>query len=114
MDGGRARPPRRDEFREAPIDFTKQAVFDAGVLLAEMLLGTHPIEGYPSSLAPPAGSPAADATPAVRAYGPEELQLPAHHDLYPDDFLALVRRMLAFDPAARPSVGEVLRFLWER
>jgi hypothetical protein len=90
------------------IDYTKQAVFDAGVLLAELLLGTHPIDGYPAAFAPPAGSPAADATPAVRAYWPEELQVLAHHDLYPDDFLALVRRMLAFDPAARPSVGEVL------
>jgi serine/threonine protein kinase len=95
------------------IDYTKQAVFDAGVLICEMMAGVHPLGDYPTSVAPALDSPEREHTPAIRPYGPEALRLPAHVDGFPDAFLAMVRRMVLFNPADRPSVGEALRFFWD-
>jgi serine/threonine protein kinase len=98
---------------DAVIDYTKQAVFDSGVLICEMMAGEHPLGDYPMSVAPHRASPDAARTPSVRPYGPEAIRIPVHHEAYPDAFLALLRRMVAFHPEDRPSVGEVLRALWD-
>jgi WD40 repeat protein len=95
------------------LDYTKQAVFDTGIVICEMMAGVHPLGAYPTSVAPLPGSPDAARTPCVRPYGPEAILVPEHHEAYPDAFLALLRRMVAFRPEERPSVGEVLRALWD-
>ena len=67
------------------------------------------------SLRPTPAGPAADCEqhPVAKPYSTGDIAIPEHHlDSYPDAFLTMVRRMLAFDPSARPSVAIVLRLLW--
>jgi serine/threonine protein kinase len=96
----------------AIIDYTKQPIFACGVLIGEMLRGRglHPLRDYGTSSSSDAAMRA--AYPNVQPYTAAAVAVPEHDPNYPDPFLRIVRRMMAFDPRERPSMGEVLRFFW--
>jgi hypothetical protein len=89
------------------VDMGGQAVFEAGVLLWEMAFRRHPIcDSYPHIL---------DVTShdsiAICAMTVDE-QAAASAAGYPvHEFSALVRGMVAMDPATRPSLTEARRQL---
>ncbi len=60
----------------ARLDFSKQAVFELGVLAYEVCTGVHPVLDYPM----------------VLEYGPEDIA--ALPEVYPPEFAALCRRMV--------------------
>lgn len=80
------------------VDYSGQAVFEVGVLLCEVLTLRHPITGYAA-----AGrhleysrSNCCEFPPSIKAQLREEG--------YSDGFLALIRSMVAYDPARRPAL----------
>lgn len=84
----------------AVVDFGGQAVFEVGVLLWEMVVGFRPVARYP----------------ADRTYSPEDVcvvspsvQALLDAEGYPEEFVELVRRMVAFDAGKRPSLGAALQ-----
>ena len=77
------------------IDLSKQAPFDCGVCIAELMTGVHPIRGY--------GEEGVGET-----YDAARLTLPSDVELssagYPELFIELLHRMLSCDAARRPDI----------
>lgn len=97
-----------DAFRADPspesiiVDYSGQAVFEVGVLLWEMAVGAHPVARYPTALTYTAED-VCEVSSGVQAQLEE--------GGYPPEFVRLVRRMVAFDAGARPSLADALRQL---
>lgn len=78
------------------VDFRGQAVFEMGVLLWELAVGRHPIQGYPLRLA---------YTPAnVCELGPDVLADLVSEGYPAEEFAGLVGQMVALEAGDRPSL----------
>ncbi len=94
--------------RAAALDFSKQPVFELGVLAYEILGGAHPIDGYPHVAV---ASPISGAGAGAGVAGGSGLTEYAVMDLpsvYPAALRDLCRRMVARDPRARPELAEAV------
>jgi len=81
------------------LDYSKQAVFELGVLGFEIVNGSGPIDGYPESVAN-------RTTRTVRYDDSHIAEIP--RDRLRADLGAMLRTMVSFDARQRPSLGDVL------
>jgi hypothetical protein len=101
----------RADGRAAAIDFSKQPVFELGVLTYEILGGAHPIDGYPHvAIASPtsASSGGAGAGAGAGGRGLADFAVMDLPSLYPAALRDLCRRMVARKPGARPELAEAV------
>ena len=79
------------------VSYAKQPVFEAGVLLFELITGHHPLGNYPNAQRDPVTS--------LITYNNGVGQI---HDDYPGPLKDILPRMIAFNPADRPELEVVL------
>lgn len=91
--------------RTTTVDYSGQAVFEAGVLLFELAFGKHPLPGYPSMHVSHLGTCYTVADACVL---PEELASAIAQAGYPHAFIPLVRRCVSPVAADRPTLVELL------
>ena len=83
------------------IDYSRQSVFELGVLAFEIVLGTTPIDDYPASVT--------DRTTGIVRYKDSEIaRIPT--DRLGVDQASMLQRMVSCDPSRRPSLEAVLSF----
>ena len=86
---------------EIEIDYSRQPVFELGVLAFEIVLGTTPIDDYPASVT--------DRTTGTVRYNDSEIaRIPT--DRLGVEHASMLRRMVSCDPSHRPSLEDVLAF----
>jgi serine/threonine protein kinase len=84
------------------LDYTKQSVFELGVLGIELLLGDHPLPNYPTAYI-------SHQTGCI-TYADDSIQLPISGP-YPISLLHLLRQSLACEPHRRPTLSQFLNSL---
>lgn len=84
------------------VDFSGQAVFEAGVALFEIATCLHPLLGYPSSCESHLGVVSYPFDAPCRVSRGLEAELASGG--YPSGFTQLIRRMVACDVTKRPSL----------
>lgn len=89
------------------VDYSGQAAFETAVLLYEFATGKHPLGAYPLSMTVMKESGSRVEYDATTCELPRsDLLAPAG---YPDEFVVLIRDMLALNPAARPSLQDAAK-----
>ena len=88
------------------VDYSGQAVFEAGVLLWEMATGQHPLDSYPTAQQQPgsAGKIVYDDGDVCEV--DDELREALLSSGYPvSEFVALIKSMVGIDASSRPSLS---------
>ena len=86
--------------QEVELDYSRQAVFELGVLGFEIVNGCHPVLEYP-------GSVTSRATRTVQ-YGDDDIAQ-ISPDRLGSEQASMLRRAVSCDPSRRPSLDELIR-----
>ena len=82
------------------LDYSRQSVFELGVLGFEIVNGCHPVEGYPFSVT-------SRSTGRIE-YGDDDIaQISA--DRLGSEQASMLRRAVSCDASRRPSLDELIR-----
>jgi len=81
------------------LDYSRQSVFELGVLGFEIVIGSHPVSGYPSSVTSRSG---------VVEYGDDAIAQ-ISSDRIGSEQASMLRRAVSCDASRRPSLDELIR-----
>ena len=90
----------------ARVDYGGQATFELGLVLHEVALRKSPIPDYPMACKDETGSSVHYSDASLCADVTDATALAEAG--YPEEFLPLIRRMVAFNPRDRPSLDSAL------
>jgi len=82
------------------LDYSRQSVFELGVLAFEIVNGSHPVEGYP-------GSVTSRSTGRIE-YGDDDIAR-ISEDRLGSEQASMLRRSVSCDASRRPSLDELIR-----
>ena len=86
--------------QEVELDYSRQSVFELGVLAFEIITGCHPIEGYPFSVTPRSTGRVQYGDDAIAQISPDRLG---------SEQASMLRRAVSCDASRRPSLNELIR-----
>jgi len=91
---------RSHQRQEVELDYSRQSVFELGVLAFEIVNGCHPVEGYPFSVT-------SRSTGRIE-YGDDDIARISADQLGSEQ-ASMLRRAVSCDASRRPSLDELIR-----